>query len=102
MSGDQPSDHDAHVNPKRPRISKVEKEIEIRIMQSFAQTQRRHFNTVINNNEARARVHLWLGSVLTGCLHYCLSTTLWPRSVETAEVMGGGQYHEHKLICCLI
>lgn len=29
VSGVQPSDHDAHVNPKRPHISKVEKEIKM-------------------------------------------------------------------------
>lgn len=29
VSGDQPSDHDAHVNPKRSHISKVEIEIKM-------------------------------------------------------------------------
>lgn len=70
----------------------------------FIYTQRHHFNIVINNNEVCARTRV-CPSPTTFCSDWLLSLlsvyTLWPRSVEAAEVMGG-QNHERKLICCLI
>lgn len=71
----------------------------------FIYTQRRHFNIVINNNEAHARarawVHLRLRSVQIGCFHYCLSTDSG-QGQWGLQKWWGVQKHEHKLICCLI
>lgn len=48
-----------------------------------------------------ASTFTYANAVMTGWLHYGLSTKPWPRSAEAAEMIGGQNY-EHKLICCLI